>query len=179
MSPLSSDPAKRARQLANLKPAPPAPPAGNVRALRHGGRARVATLVAAGSWAERIMAELEREAPLRDRDGELPLHDRQIVEVLASALARLQAVEAWLSTRTAVDEQGKPWPAEDTANRLRREVAGYLDALGCTPRARAALGLDLVRGIDIALDMSDTDHARRDARMRELGLVADQAGDDD
>jgi hypothetical protein len=49
------------------------------------------------------MAELEREAPLRDRDDELPAHDRQVVEVLASALARLQAVEAWLGTRPAVN----------------------------------------------------------------------------
>ncbi len=58
MSPLSRDPAKRARQLANLKPAPPPPPEGNVRNLVHGGSARKATLVAAGSWAARIMVEL-------------------------------------------------------------------------------------------------------------------------
>jgi hypothetical protein len=178
MSPLSTDPSARARQLANLKPAPPAPPIGNVRALRHGGTARVATLLAAGSWAERIFAELASEAPLRDRDGELPLHDRQVVEVLASALARLQAVEAWLSTRTAVDEKGNPWPAEDTAHRLRREVAGYLDALGCTPRARAALGLDLVRGVDIAQAMSHPDPQERRRLMVEAGLIDAEVSDD-
>jgi hypothetical protein len=42
--PLSTDPAKRARQLANLAPRPPAPPLGNVRNLRHAGTARKATL---------------------------------------------------------------------------------------------------------------------------------------
>lgn len=52
MSPLSKDPRKRARQLANLRPAPPAPE-GHTRSLVHGGRARKATLVLAGSWAER------------------------------------------------------------------------------------------------------------------------------
>lgn len=150
MSPLSTDPVKRERQLANLTARPPAPPAGNVRALVHGGTARKATLIAAGSWAERIYAELEDEAPLRAPDGGLPAHDRQAVELLASALARLQAVEAWLATRPAVNEKGLPWPAEDTARRLRREVAGYLDALGMTPKSRAALGVDLIRAQGLA-----------------------------
>ena len=148
MSPLSSDPEKRRRQLANLRSTPA--PVGNVRALKHGGKARVATLVVAGSWAEKILAELEGEAPLRDREGGLPLHDRQVVEVLASALARLQAVTAWLDTRPAVNEKGKPWPAEDTASRLRGEVARLLDQLGMTPRSRAALGLDLIQTVDLA-----------------------------
>jgi hypothetical protein len=148
--PLSQDPEKRRRQLANLRPAPPAPPLANVRTLRHGGTARKATLVAAGSWAERIMTELEAEAPLRDAQGGLPVHDRQAVELLASALARLQSVSAWLDLRPAVDEQGRPWPAEDTAHRLRREVARLLDALGMTPSSRLALGLDLVRTVDLA-----------------------------
>lgn len=147
MSPLSKDPVLRERQLANLQrgPRPPAPPPGNVRGLVHGGTARAATLVAAGSWAERIYRELEGEAPMRSADGSLPVHDRQVVELLASALARLQNVEAWLATRPTVDEKGQAWPAEDVAARLRREVAGYLDALGMTPRARAALGVDVAR----------------------------------
>ncbi len=147
--PLSKDPERRRRQLANLRPPPP-PPEGNVRALRHGGRARKASLIRAGSWAERILAELEAEAPLRDADGGLPVHDRQVVELLASALARLESVSAWLEARPAVDEKGSPWPAEDTARRLRGEVARLLDALGMTPKSRAALGLDLVRSFDLA-----------------------------
>lgn len=168
--PLSNDPAKRERQLANLKRYP-APPNGNVRALKHGGNARKATLIPAGSWAQRIYEELEREAPLRDSDGSLPLHDRQAVELLASGLARLQSVEAWLHTRTAVDEKGNPWPAEDTARRLRREIAALLHALGMTPRARSALGLDLARTFDLAVAMSEPDTVRRDEQLREAGLL--------
>lgn len=148
--PLSNDPAKRDRQLANLQPRPPAPPLGNVRGLKHGGTARQATLIRAGSWAERILAELEREAPLRDQAGELPAHDRQAVELLASALARLDAVTQWLEVRPALDEKGRPWPAEDVARRLRREAAGYLDTLGMTPTSRARLGLDLARTSSLA-----------------------------
>lgn len=144
--PLSRDPAARARSLANLRPggAPP-PPAGNVRALVHAGTARKATLIQAGSWAALIYSELEAEAPMRSADGGLPVHDRQAVELLASALARLQNVEAWLAARPAVDEKGEVWPAEDVAARLRREIASSLDALGMTPRARAALGVDVAR----------------------------------
>jgi hypothetical protein len=148
--PLSDDPIKRARQLANLTARPPAPPEGNVRTLKHGAGARKATLVRAGSWAASIMVELAEEAPLRGLDGGLPLHDRQVVELLASALARLEAVTSWLDSRPAVREDGSLWPAEDTAGRLRREVARYLGELGMTPTSRARLGLDLVRSFDLA-----------------------------
>lgn len=173
MSPLSTDPAKRAIQLANLRSTPA--PLGNTRTLLHGGNARKATLVAAGSWAAAIFAQLEEEAPLRDRDGRLPVHDRQVVELLASALARLQAVEGWLANRPAVTEKGMPWPVEDTARRLRREVAGYLEALGMTPRARVALGLDLAltRRADPSAVLSEPDPLRRRAGMAELGLTVD------
>jgi len=165
--PLSDDPAKRARQLANLRPRPPAPPAGNVRTLRHGGTARRATLIRAGSWAERILAELEAEAPLRDDAGGLPAHDRQAVELLASALARLEAVTAWLDTRPPVDEKGRPWPAEDTAARLRREAGRYLDALGMTPTSRARLGLELTRTMDLAQAMAQDAELERREREQE------------
>ena len=137
----SRDPEARARSLANLRSTPA--PEGNVRALKHGGTARKATLIAARGWIAAIYEQLEVEAPLRDVDGALPAHDRQAVELLASALARLEAVQSWLHTRPAVDEKGQPWPAERTAASLRREVAGLLDSLGMTPRSRAALGLDL------------------------------------
>lgn len=156
--------------LANLRPAPPPPPAGNVRALKHGAGAREATLIRAGSWAERILVELEREAPLRDESGDLPAHDRQVVELLASALARLEAVSAWLETRPPVDEKGRPWPAEELAGRLRREASRYLDALGMTPTSRARLGFDLTRTASVAQAMSEPDDERRRRLLREAGV---------
>lgn len=157
--PLSNDPAKRRRQLENLRPGAGGGTVGNVRALVHGGQARVATLIRAGSWAERIYAELEAEAPLRDTDGGLPAADRQVVELLASALARLEAVEAWLSTRPPITEKGTPWPAEDVAGRLRREAADLLDKLGMNPLSRSKLGLDLVRTVDLAKQWAEDDDA--------------------
>lgn len=151
-----------------------------MRALRHGGRARKATLVAAGSWAQRIMGVLEAEAPLRDADGGLPVHDRQAVELLASALARLQAVTAWLETRPPVDEKGRSWPAEDTARRLRGEAARLLDALGMTPKARAALGVDLQRQATSAVEAEAARAARDrlDRRLADLDADAEEAGDE-
>lgn len=148
--PLSDDPVKRARQLANLQPGAGAGEEGNVRALVHGGQARQATLVRAGTFADLIYRELEAEAPLRNPGGDLPAHDRQVVELLASALARLEAVEGWLAIRPPLDPKGKPWPAEDVAHRLRRESLRYLDALGMTPTSRARLGVDLTRTVDLA-----------------------------
>jgi hypothetical protein len=161
--PLSSDPERRRRQLENLRPGrPPAPPTGNRRNLIHGGTARKATLITAGSWAEAIYSALAEEAPLRDEvTGELPAHDRQAVELLASCLARLDAVGDWLDLHEPLDEKGDPRPALDVERRLVREAADLLDRLGMTPKARAALGLDL---------------AQTRATMAEL--IADSGGDD-
>ena len=150
--PLSRDPAKRERQLANLTSRPPAPPAGNTRNLRHGAHARQATLIAADAWEGRIYHELEAEAPLRGADGGLPPADRQAVELLAKCLARLQAVAGYLDLHGPLGEDGTPRPALDAEGRLRREAGEYLDRLGMTPRARAALGLDITRQRDLALE---------------------------
>jgi hypothetical protein len=141
---LSRDPRKRERQLKNLKRWP-APPPGNRRRLLHGGAARQATLIVANSWAEKIMAELEREAPLRDETGGLPAHDRQVVELLASCLARLQSVSQWVDLHGVVDEKGQPRPACELERLLRSEAARHLDALGMSPSSRARLGLELAR----------------------------------
>jgi len=175
--PLSDDPAKRSRQLANLRPGAGAGDGGHGRALKHGGTARRATLVRAGTWAAAIQAELEREAPLRDASGGLPLHDRQVVELLASALARLEAVTTWLDLRPALDPQGRPWPAEEIARSLRLEAARYLDALGMSPGSRAKLGLDLQRTTSLAVAMSEPDADRRRVLLAEAGIDVDDDGD--
>lgn len=87
---------------------------------------------------------------MRGPDGGLPTHDRQVVELLASALARLEAVTAWLDTRPPVNEKGEPWPAEDVARRLRSERWRYHHALAMTPESRARLLGDLAPAFDLA-----------------------------
>jgi Phage terminase, small subunit len=178
VSPLSRDPVKRGAQLANLRGAAP----GEQRARQHGGYAQVSAPLQAQRERE-IYEALSADAPLRDAADELPRHDAAIVTLLAQCMCRLETVAAHLRDHGMFIERGKRKgmirPAVELEAQYRREAARYLAELGMTPKARTALGVDLVRSIDLASDMADTDHARRDARMRELGLVADQGPDDE
>jgi hypothetical protein len=143
------------RSLANLTPAP----VGNAHAVKHGGQATRKTLPV-GSVAEAIFAELEQEAPLRDAEGGLPAADRAAVELLALCLCRIQRVAAWLEEHGEFDEKGRPRPVLEVERRLRGEARDHMRDLGLTPRARAVLGLTLVRGRDaltLAEAMSELD----------------------
>jgi hypothetical protein len=143
---MSTDPVKRDRQLANLRPGPPAPPA-NGLAERHGAHKTLPVRSAAAA----IYAELEQETPLREGDGDLPAADRTAVELLASCLARLASIGAWLHEHGAIDPEGQPRPVLEVERRLRNEAADHCAALGLTPRARLAIGLDLQRGVGASL----------------------------
>lgn len=172
--PLSSDPVKQAAQLANLRPGAGGGDGGHGRALKHGGSAVQATRRIAGAWAHAIVEQIEADAPLRNGDGSFPRADRLQAEVIGSACARLEAIEAWLAVRPAVTAKGKPWPVEDTARRLRGDVERGLDRLGMSTRSRAALGLDVVRGLDLAAAMSDGD----EAALRAAGVIDGEAASD-
>ena len=143
--PLSDRPEARARQLANLRAAPPPPELGNGRATKHGGRATHKTLPVA-SVASRIYELLARETPLRDADGELPPADRTAVELLALCLSRLESIAHWVELHGVLDEHGEPRSVLDYERRLRAEALDHCKQLGLTPRARVALGLDVQRG---------------------------------
>lgn len=166
--PLSSDPDKRARQLANLRPAPPAP-VGNRRTLRHGGYAQVSEERIEGRMRE-VFDALAADAPLRDRDGELPAVDHAAVHLLAQALCRLEDVTDHLDRAGYLDQRtGEPRHAVlDLEARLRREAVALLDRLGMTPTARQRLNLDLVRTFDVAQALSEPDPEVR-RRMIEGG----------
>jgi hypothetical protein len=159
--PLSDDPAKRARQLANLRPAPPAPE-GNRRRLRHGGYAEVARDRLEGKVREMCDA-LGADAPLRDADGELPAADHAAMMVAATAMCRLEDVTAHLATTGFLDQRtGEPRMAVlDLERRLRRDALDALERFGMTPASRAALGLDLARTVDVAQVLSEPDPERR------------------
>jgi len=147
--PLSSDPERRARQLSNLRPAPPAPH-GHSRSRKHGGYATVLRERLEAQEAA-IFDALAADAPLRDQAGELPAHDTAAVALLARCLCRLEDVAANVRDFGLFDQKtGAVRPVVDLEGRLRREAAGYLDALGMTPKARAALGLDLAHVEDLA-----------------------------
>lgn len=84
----------------------------------------------------------------------------------------------WLDQRTGEPRLG----VLDLERRLRGEAAGYMDRLGMSPRARAALGLDLARTaatVDAATALSERDPALRRELMKRAGLpVPDLAPED-
>lgn len=175
MSPLSSRPEARDRQLANLRAgAAPAPP-GNQRALQHGAYAALRREEVEAEEG-RILEALEADAPLRDPDGGLPSADGVAVRLLASCLVRLQRVEAYLTAHGFLDEKGEPRPVLEVEGRLRREALDAAEALGMTPRSRSKLGLELVRAAATAEDAEATREARErlDGRLAALDGEAEE-----
>jgi Phage terminase, small subunit len=177
--PVGGGGARHPNSLANLRPGAGAGDSGLQRARSHGAY----TQLAADRVSEReraIIAALSSDAPLRDGADELPAHDGAIVTLLAQCLCRLEDVSANLRDFGLFVQRGKRKghvrPAVELEAKLRREAAGYLDSLGMTPKARAALGVDLARTVDLATAMSEPDPERRGELMRRAGLH--QEGDD-
>jgi hypothetical protein len=165
--PLSRDPKKRSKQLANRRDAPPAPK-GNRRAVKHGARATPpAKRVAA------LTAEIAAALPVRDGDGGPPIHDLHVVGLMAVTLARLESVTAYVD-RLGPLARGKLREAAVYEDRLVVRAANLADRLGMTPRSRAALGLDLARTqVDLATLLSD-DATPRATRPPDIeGSVSD------
>ncbi len=147
MTPLSSDADARNRQIANLTPAPPIQP-GEQRALSHGGYAEIAA-ARLDAKTRAIYDAIAADAPLRATGGGLPSHDAAIVSVLAVALCHLEDVNKHLAEH-GLFVRRRPRPAVELASRFRKEIVGYLEQLGMTPKSRSALGLDLASTADIA-----------------------------
>lgn len=112
--------------------------------MTHGAYARVAPERVSAKVRE-VADALAQDAPVRADDGGLPAADAVAVRQLAETLCRLEDIDAYLIRRGWEDESGKPRPVLEYEGRLRGHVLDLLRELGMTPRARAALGLDLVR----------------------------------
>jgi phage terminase small subunit len=168
--PASRDPSKRAVQLANLRNAPAAP-RGNRRTVTHGAYAALPAERVDGK-VRQVADALAQDAPVRADDGGLPAADAVAVRQLAEALCRLDDIAEYLGRRGWEDDSGKPRPVLDYEGRLRSHVLDLLRELGMTPRARAALGLDLVRAAS-AGDQLDAHLAQR------YGADAEATADED
>ena len=156
MSPRGTHP----RSVANLRKggAPPAP-SGNQRRRTHGAYAAIALDRLAAREAD-VYAALAADAPLRDADGGLPAADGALVRLAAEVLCRLDSVGNYLARRGLEDADGElRMNVLEIEGRLRREAADHLDALGCSPRSRARLGVDMARMVDPL----EAWHARRAA----------------
>lgn len=148
---LSDDRVTRARQLENLRPVPenlkPAPPApiGNQRRVVHGGRSEILLQDVEAEVAE-LAAALGDTAPVRDPDGSLPSADLIAVEAAARALKRWRHVSRWCDAHgRLVERSGKVKPAAELEVKAERQLHEALNALGMTPMARSRLGLNIAR----------------------------------
>jgi hypothetical protein len=142
--PLSRDPAARARQLANLRPGGGAGDRGLARARTHGAYAEITAEQLRGEEL-RVYEALAADAPVRDPDGGLPAADTLIVRQLAEARVRLQRISDHLMARGIERKDGSLRPAVELELRIRAHVLDLMRELGMTPKARVAMGVDLVR----------------------------------
>jgi hypothetical protein len=124
-----------------------------------------------------VFDALSEDVPLTERGG-LPAADAAIVRLLAECLCRGESVGEWLTLHGILSEDGEPRTVVvDLERRLRGEAAGYLDALGMTPRSRAKLGVDVrAATVDVATAMSEPDPLIRAQLLRRLGLLDDLSG---
>lgn len=174
--PLSRDPKKRAKQLANLRPAPAAPVA-HTRSLRHGGRAEVLYRDVEAEVTE-LMEALD--VPVRDPDGSIPGHDLAAVEVAARCLKRYRRLADWLDLHGRIDERsGKVKAAAEYELQAERALTSALDVLGMTPTSRAKLGLDLVRAAGAEAELAEQQAARErlDQRLASIDAAKTKGGD--
>lgn len=177
---LSQDPEKRARSLANLEkgrraqalrspaygtptanPRHPLFESGNQVGRTHGGKAVVAPELLETKTRE-ITAILSAAAPVRDHTGGLPAADVVAVRLLADTLCRLDSVSQWLAENGLFDGADVR-PAVTLERQLRSQALEIAGELGMTPKARAALGVDLIRGLSAAERLDDHLHKTYDA----------------
>lgn len=165
--PLSEDPDKRARSLANLRPWPP-PKKGSLGRNRKDGL-RSKRQIGVDAIRMEIYDQIAADAPVREH-GELPPGDRIVVELLAREIARIREADAYLAKHGVLDENGVPRPALKLLERAGANAVELMRELALTPKSRAAIGVDLVRSIDLVKAMSEKDPERRAALMKEAGL---------
>jgi hypothetical protein len=153
--PANSRPAKgTGKGAGNGSPSAPPFEKGNRAAVKHGAKGRLDPKKLEVK-TQAIVDALSAAAPVRDRDGRLPAADVVTVKLLADALVRLDLLGEWLGQEGLFTEDGDVRPALDLERRLRSQALEVAAELGMTPRSRAALGLDLVRGMSAAEQLSD------------------------
>ena len=144
MSPLSSDPQKRRKQIANLRPGRGAAGVGNRHATKHGAYAVIAQAELEAKARESFDA-LAEDTPVRDVDGGLPSHDSLVVRMLAEVLIRRERVRIEELRHGLEAPDGRMRGVVEYGLRLDAQALEYAKELGMTPASRAKLGLDLAR----------------------------------
>ncbi|HEV7483607.1 MAG TPA: hypothetical protein VGO13_10965 [Solirubrobacterales bacterium] len=160
MTPLSGDDQARDAQLANLKRGDnPAPP-GNQLAVKHGGYSTIPDAQRSAEFVE-IYEALAATAPLRDANGALPVVDEVAMEMVARALKRWRDVVAWCDEHGRIDDAtGQLKGAAEFELRCERALHRACDVLGLNAKARAAIGVNVATGIDLAAKWAEENAAK-------------------
>jgi hypothetical protein len=158
--PLSDDPAKRARQLANLRPGAGAWTPGSAPHLIHGGRTRAPWKSPIfGEIKSDLVSEIRRSFPhLLDEEGEVLPQFALAVDAAALQVLTLRRITGFFATKGDVDERGRLRVAElDAQQRACDRLLRWLTELAATPVSAARAGHDVARARreqhDLALQM--------------------------
>lgn len=129
---------------------------GNAVGVRHGAHTRT------NLPTHRVEAKTEEIAdavPVRGQDGGLHPSDRHAVAMLADVLVRIELASAHLAEVGMVNRTGR---RKGEAHSLLRHISrweaqarDWMNDLGMTPRARAALGVDLAKQRDLAREWAE------------------------
>lgn len=174
--PLSRDPVKRERQLANLQPGAGRWQPGAKPALRHGLRTRQPRPEEVEPVLGQVLEDLKPlvPEPLKDHAGEILPWARESVWALGVLKLGIVRCLRYLAQHGETDERGR-WRKEN--DELRKATVSYRQALSeeaMTLRSRIRAGVDVARGVDIATALSEPDPHRRRLLMREAGVPLDE-----
>ena len=159
--PVGGGGARNPRSLANLRPGAGAWTPGATTNLEHGLRSRRPGPAVLDPLAREIEDALAEDLPIKDASGDVPAADRFAVELAAIALLRVRRCSAFLELHGDADERGNLRSAFLELGKAVEHAARMLDRLGCSPRARAALGVDVgrARQFDLARHWAEQDAA--------------------
>lgn len=168
--PLSTDPAKRERQLANLRPKPEnlQPGAGawqpgrSPDQLRHGLRSRRPPADVIDPILDQVLDDLEAKVPIRV-DGQIPPWLREMA--WSAAIAKLQVVRCarFLAQHGETNSRGRWRPENEGLRKANETYQRALERLAMTVGSHLRAGLDMQRGRDLALEFA----AQTEAEERE------------
>jgi hypothetical protein len=175
--PLSNDPVRRERQLANLRPRPAnlKPGAGqwepgHAPVLTHGLRSRRPSQDVMDPMLDQVIEDLEAKVPVRDKAGDVPAWLRE--ECWAAGIKKLQVIRCarYLAQRGETDGRGNLRPENEGLVEATEAYERSLDRLAMTVGAHMRAGADLARTVDAATAMSEPDPERR-ARLLRRGWL--------
>ena len=159
MTPTSEDPAKRAKQMANLPNLRGEAPAGAWKPgsspnLKHGLRSRHPSADVIDPVLDQVERDLETKVPDRDADGDVPVWNREMLFSLAVAKLQVIRCSRYLAQHGETDGRGNLRGEVEQLSRVNERYQRALDRMAMTITARARTGANVQRGRDLAREMA-------------------------